>query len=124
MSNSTKTTHISHHQNMLIVEYIQNDRYGLYWADEDGNNQVYIATVFGFNNAVRVGNGLAHEQVEYVRTPPFMSEYEREQDESEADKAAEANRQEWLREKAEDEAKESPEYYKANQPVNTLGELI
>ena len=66
------------YQNMLVVDHMENDRYGLYWADESGNNQEYISTCYGFENAVRVANGLAHGQVEYVRSPPFMSAYESE----------------------------------------------
>jgi hypothetical protein len=43
----------------------------LYWQDEDGNNSEFICVVHGFDNAVRVANGIAHEQVEYVKHPSF-----------------------------------------------------
>jgi hypothetical protein len=43
----------------------------LYWQDEDGNNSEFICVVHGFENAVRVANGIAHEQVEFVKHPCF-----------------------------------------------------
>lgn len=43
----------------------------LYWQDEDGNNSEFICVVHGFDNAVRVANGIAHEQVEFVKHPCF-----------------------------------------------------
>ena len=43
----------------------------LYWQDEDGNNSEFICVVHGFDNAVRVANGIAHEQVEYVKHACF-----------------------------------------------------
>ena len=45
--------------------------YCLYWQDEDGNNSEFICKVYGFENAVRVANGIAHEQVESVKRPCF-----------------------------------------------------
>jgi hypothetical protein len=42
------------------------NRYCLYWVDDDGQNASYIVSVFGFENAVRVANGIGHEQTEYV----------------------------------------------------------
>ena len=64
------------YHNMIIVEHTVYDKYGLYWADENGNSQEFICGVYGFENAVRVANGIAHEQVEFVQTPPFKSDYE------------------------------------------------
>jgi hypothetical protein len=34
-------------------------------------NQVFICTVHGFENAIRVAKGIAHEQAEYVKYPAF-----------------------------------------------------
>lgn len=62
----------------LRVIYLLDDRYGLYWADDDGNNQEYICSVIGFANAVRVASGIGYQQVECIVTPCFESEYERE----------------------------------------------
>ena len=46
----------------------------LYWQDGDGNNSEYICKVYGFENAVRVANGIAHEQVEFVKHPAYIPE--------------------------------------------------
>ena len=43
------------------------NQYALEWADEDGNNKSHICYVFGFENAIRVANGIAHEQCEFVK---------------------------------------------------------
>jgi len=43
--------------------------YCLYWQDKDGNNSEFICAVHGFENAIRVANGIAHEQVEFVKHP-------------------------------------------------------
>ena len=46
-------------------------QYGLFWEDCDGNNFKFICYVFGFENAVRVANGISHNQCEFVKHPPF-----------------------------------------------------
>jgi hypothetical protein len=33
--------------------------------------KVFICTVHGFENAIRVAKGIAHEQAEYVKYPAF-----------------------------------------------------
>ena len=43
----------------------------LYWQDGDGNHSEFICAVYGFENAIRVANGIAHEQVEFVKHPCF-----------------------------------------------------
>lgn len=55
--------------NMIVVDLLnkENEHYGLYWAGDDGNNQVYICSVYGTDNAIEVANRIAHEQVEFVR---------------------------------------------------------
>ena len=63
----------------LSVTHLLDDRYGLYWADEDGNNREYICCAFGFSNAIRVARGIGYQQVECVVTPCFESDYEREE---------------------------------------------
>ena len=57
--------------NTIAVEYgiSRSNEHCLYWQDEDGNNSEFICVVYGFDNAVRVANGIAHEQVEYVKHP-------------------------------------------------------
>ena len=57
--------------NTISVEYgiSRSNEHCLYWQDEDGNNSEFICVVYGFDNAVRVANGIAHEQVEYVKHP-------------------------------------------------------
>jgi len=62
--------------NMVKVMYNNYDHYSLYWASESGQDMQHICNVYGFENAVRVANGIAHEQVEFVQHPPFKSEYE------------------------------------------------
>tara|TARA_B110000967_G_scaffold98312_1_gene100991 strand:- start:1813 stop:2031 length:219 start_codon:yes stop_codon:yes gene_type:complete len=58
--------------NTVAVRITNNhNQYALDWADEDGNNKSHICYVFGFENAVRVANGIAHEQVEFVKHPCF-----------------------------------------------------
>ena len=48
-----------------------NKQYGLYWEDCDGNNAEFICYVFGFENAVRVANGISYDQCEFVKHPGF-----------------------------------------------------
>ena len=56
--------------NTISVEYgTRSAQHCLYWQDEDGNNSEFICTVYGFDNALRVANGIAYEQVEYVKHP-------------------------------------------------------
>ena len=61
------------HNTIAVVEsvtkYRDPEQYCLYWQDEDGNNSEFICVVYGFENAVRVANGIAHEQVEFVKHP-------------------------------------------------------
>ena len=59
--------------NTISVEYgiSRSNEHCLYWQDNDGNNSTFICVVYGFENAVRVANGIAHEQVEYVKHPPY-----------------------------------------------------
>ena len=47
------------------------DQYSLNWVDKDGYASEHICYVFGFENAVRVANGIAHEQCEFVKHPCF-----------------------------------------------------
>jgi hypothetical protein len=48
-----------------------NQEFCLYWQEEDGNHLEFICAVYGFENAIRVANGIAHEQVEFVKHPSF-----------------------------------------------------
>ena len=58
--------------NTVAVRIVPNhDQLGLYWTDGDGNNGRLICYVFGYENAIRVANGIAHEQVEFVTRPCF-----------------------------------------------------
>ena len=47
------------------------EEFCLYWQDGDGNHSEFICAVYGFENAIRVANGIAHEQVEFVKHPCF-----------------------------------------------------
>ena len=56
--------------NTITVEAgTRENQFCLYWQDEDGNGSEFICTVYGFDNACRVANGIAVEQAEYVKTP-------------------------------------------------------
>jgi len=58
--------------NTITVEAgTRENQFCLYWQDEDGNGSEFICTVYGFNNACRVANGISVEQAEYVKTPAF-----------------------------------------------------
>lgn len=46
------------------------DRYNIYWSTDNEAHDEYICSVHGFDNAIRVANGIAHNQVEYVISPP------------------------------------------------------
>jgi hypothetical protein len=43
----------------------------LLWQNDDLSETVFICTVHGFENAIRVARGIAHEQAEYVKYPAF-----------------------------------------------------
>jgi len=60
--------------NTIAVELKNSDQYCLYWQDKDGNNSEFICVVHGFENAIRVANGIAYEQVEFVKHPCFVYE--------------------------------------------------
>ena len=61
--------------NTVAVRIVPNhDQLGLYWTDGDGNNGRLICYVFGYENAIRVANGIAQEQVEFVTHPCFNPE--------------------------------------------------
>tara|TARA_B110000211_G_C13878400_1_gene464039 strand:- start:258 stop:452 length:195 start_codon:yes stop_codon:yes gene_type:complete len=53
--------------NTISVENFQHDEYVLYWQDNDGNNSEYICKVHGYENALRVAQGIGHEQAEYIK---------------------------------------------------------
>lgn len=59
------------HNTVAVRITTSHNQYALDWADEDGNNKAHICYVFGFENAVRVANGIAHEQCEFVTHPCF-----------------------------------------------------
>lgn len=64
--------------NTIAVEAgIRDNEFCLYWQDEDGNGPEFICTVYGFENAWRVANGISVDQAEYVKGPgsdPFQWE--------------------------------------------------
>ena len=47
------------------------NQFCLYWQDEDGSGSEFICTVYGFENACRVANGISVDQAEYVKHPAF-----------------------------------------------------
>ncbi len=57
-------------------------RYGLYWTTENNEeggvfvSSKYICAVYGYANAIRVANGIAHEQAEYVIHPSPVAKTE------------------------------------------------
>jgi|TARA_R110000764_G_scaffold192426_1_gene277674 hypothetical protein len=57
--------------NTISVERGIHEEFCLYWQDGDGNHSEFICVVHGFENAIRVANGIAHEQVEFVKHPCF-----------------------------------------------------
>tara|TARA_R110001606_G_C15084618_1_gene617669 strand:- start:238 stop:462 length:225 start_codon:yes stop_codon:yes gene_type:complete len=60
--------------NTITVQYgtrPEEDQYCLYWQGEHGTNSEFICYVYGFENALKVANGIAHEQVDYVKHPGF-----------------------------------------------------
>jgi hypothetical protein len=48
-------------------------QYRISWRDCDNGRSRFIAHCYGFENSVRVANGLAENQVEYVQSPPCKS---------------------------------------------------
>ena len=51
---------------MLIVQYDSGYRFNLWWADKDGENEEYICSVVGLENAVNAANAIAFGQVQCV----------------------------------------------------------
>ncbi len=68
--------------NAIAVQYgTREGQYCLYWQDEDGNNSEYICVVYGFDNAMRVANGIAYKQAEFVKAPvPHFASWLAQQD--------------------------------------------
>jgi len=62
------------HNTIAIKRTEFNDKFTLAWVDEYGGASEHICYVFGFENAVRVANGIAHDQCEYVTHPAFNPE--------------------------------------------------
>ena len=62
------------HNTLAVRLLADNDQYGLYWQDDNGNSSEFIVLVHGFENAIRVANGIAHRQCEYVKHPGFKSD--------------------------------------------------
>jgi hypothetical protein len=62
------------HNTVAVRITTNHNQYAVEWADEDGNNKAHICYVFGFDNAIRVANGIAHHQCEYVTHPAFNPE--------------------------------------------------
>ena len=61
------------HNTVAVRVSSSKDQYRLDWTDDDGNNSVIICYVFGFENAIRVARGIAHDQCESVKYPCFES---------------------------------------------------
>ena len=61
------------HNTLAVVEsinkYRDSEEYYLCWQDAEGNNPEFICFVHGYDNAIRVAEGIAHEQVEFVKYP-------------------------------------------------------
>ena len=54
----------------VMASQFTDDKYQLYWSQDDiiaGSE--HICSVYGYENAIRVANGIAHEQAEYVIHP-------------------------------------------------------
>jgi hypothetical protein len=62
------------HNTVAVRLLTNNDQYGLFWQDDNGNNSDFIVAVHGLENAIRVANGIAHRQCEYVKHPSFKSD--------------------------------------------------
>ncbi len=61
------------HNTVAVRLLTNNDQYGLFWQDDDGNNSDFIVAVHGFENAIRVANGIANRKCEIVKNPCFKS---------------------------------------------------
>ena len=59
------------HNTIAVRTTYHRDQYTLSWVDDHGLSSAHICYVFGFENAVRVANGIAHDQCEYVTHPAF-----------------------------------------------------
>ena len=59
------------HNTIAVYHGTRDNEMCIYWQDNDGNNSEFICHVYGFENAIRVANGIAHEQAEYVKHPGF-----------------------------------------------------
>ena len=57
------------HNTIAVQHGTRSDQYCLYWQNEDGNDSEYICVVYGFDNAMRVANGIAYKQAEFVKAP-------------------------------------------------------
>ena len=62
------------HNTIAVRTTNHRDQYALSWVDESGNSSDQICFVFGFENAIRVANGIAHDQCEYVTHPAFNTD--------------------------------------------------
>ena len=62
------------HNTIAIKRTAFSDMFTLDWVDEYGGGSEHICNVFGFENAVRVANGIAHDQCEYVKHPALNPE--------------------------------------------------
>ena len=62
------------HNTIDIKRTAFSDMFTLDWVDEYGGASEHICHVFGFENAVRVANGIAHDQCEYVTHPALNPE--------------------------------------------------
>ena len=64
------------HNTIEIKGTAFNDMFTLDWVDEFGGSSEHICYVFNFENAVRVANGIAYDQCEYVTHPAFNTDGE------------------------------------------------
>ena len=62
------------HNTIEIRTTDKHGQYSLNWVDDLGYASEHICFVFGFENAVRVANGIAHDQCEYVTHPCYASD--------------------------------------------------
>tara|TARA_B100000768_G_scaffold153583_1_gene149863 strand:+ start:451 stop:660 length:210 start_codon:yes stop_codon:yes gene_type:complete len=57
--------------NTISVEHFKSafsdNTYCLYWQENDGNNSAFICSVYGYENARRVAEGIGHEQAEFIK---------------------------------------------------------
>ena len=59
------------HNTIAVRTTYYRDQYTLSWVDDEGICSDQICFVFGLENAIRVANGIAHDQCEYVTHPAF-----------------------------------------------------